>query len=630
MAAMGSVRCSWVVRSVAAVPLLLAPALARAQVSGTVVDKATLAPIEGAEVGVRADLAKTTTDAAGAFTLPNAAGADLVIAAGKKGYFNASVLVSSPASGVQIALPAVPQDDNDAYTFVTPSACSLCHPWQYATWASSPMAKAGLNTWVYDTYDGTGTPGGMGGFVYTRDSVHAGASPTSDCGACHQPEPWVESPFSGLGDRASPTPGMLHGISCEICHKLADIDETKVNFPGIYPGVVTLTRPNPGVVVEYGVLSDVDFVSPSIMRASFQPQLEAAACAACHQDKNDPDEDGDFEEDDGVISEPTYLEWLASPYADPASPLHETCAECHMPAFTNTTRVCEAVFPPIVRDPETIRSHTLKGTTPEYLENAVTVTMTAGIDGSAIAAEVTVVNDRTGHHVPTGVTVRNVILIVDAWREQDGLSLEALGKQRIHDLGGVGDPSKGYWAGLPGKLYAKHNLDADGNGPVFFSEATSILFDNRIAALASDVTSYAFALPQGGGRLHVRARLVYRRAFRALVDAKGWTQTGHGEVLEDLVAPDFGHLMGSAESIFDLPCDAGVCTADAGAGGTGGGVAGAGGAGGAVGSGGASSQPASISGCDCEAGASRRGGRAWAAGAALLALAAARRRARRA
>ena len=60
------------------------------------------------------------------------------------------------------------------------------------------------------------------------------------------------------------------------------------------------------------VLGDVPYGIDNTMKAAYQPQLSAAVCAACHQDKNDPDEDGDFEEANGVVSEPTYQEWLLS------------------------------------------------------------------------------------------------------------------------------------------------------------------------------------------------------------------------------------------------------------------------------------------------------------------------------
>jgi hypothetical protein len=45
------------------------------------------------------------------------------------------------------------------------------------------------------------------------------------------------------------------------------------------------------------------------------------------------------------------------------------------------------------------------------------------------------------------------------------------------------------------------------------------------------------------------ARLIYRKAFRFLVDAKGWTEDGHGQPLVDVIAPDFGHLMEFEEQV---------------------------------------------------------------------------------
>ena len=163
--------------------------------------------------------------------------------------------------------------------------------------------------------------------------------------------------------------------------------------------------------------------------------------------------------------------------------------------------------------------------------------------GATIDVNVSITNDRTGHHVPTGVTVRNMILLVEAHRVSDGLELTHLGNEVVHDLGGIGNPALGYYAGLPGKFYAKVNHDEHGNGPTFFTDATGIVFDNRIPALETDATQYSFASPSGGGVIRVRIRVIYRRAFRFLVDAKAWTEDGHGNPLEDVLPPYYGHLM---------------------------------------------------------------------------------------
>jgi hypothetical protein len=518
----------------------------RADISGTVLD-ASASPVAGAIVSVQATALRTTTAADGSFNLTVADGSDLVIVGAKKGLFNAGVIVDAPASAVVIVLDAVPQDDDPSYTPMPPSNCGACHPNQLQEWLNTPMADAGLNAWVHDIFSGTGTPGGMGGFVYLNDSIFAASNPASECAACHQPEVWMESPFSameGPTERGYPSTGVVHGIACDTCHKIADINVDNINYPGIFPGFGTLTRPQgPNYhQVQYGVLGDSDYSIPTVMRSSYQPQLISAVCGACHQDKNDIHEDHTF---DGVTSEPTYIEWLESPYSDPNSPHYASCVDCHMPP-SGETEASSVLFPPLIRDPQTIRSHTILGTTPQFLENAVELEMTAGQSGDSLEVDVMITNAHTGHHVPTGVTIRNMILLVEAWREDTGAPLISTSTQTVHELGGVGDPNQGYYAGQPGKYYSKVNHNAQGNGPTFFTDATGIQFDNRIPALGSDETHYQFALPAEGGVISVRARLIYRRSFRFLTDAKGWVEDGHGNPLADVSPPHFGHLMESS------------------------------------------------------------------------------------
>ncbi len=522
-------------------------AVAASDVTGVVRDETTGEPISGALVTLQASGIRSMTGADGTFSLSTGIGVDLVVVAAHKGYYNEPATVDAPGSGVEILLEAVPRENNVGYVLQSPEGCGSCHPDQLEQWRTAPMARAGTNTWVHDIYSGKATPGGMGGFVYLRDSIFAESNAASECASCHQPESWIQNPFSALRDpEQPPPPEVMHGISCEVCHKIADVDVTKINYPGIFPGAVDFTRPNDprSHQVEYGVLGDVDFEKDNKMRASYQPQLVAEACASCHQDANDPEEDHSFS---GVISEPTYLEWLASPYGDPDSASYKSCVDCHMPS-SGAEKVCNILSPALLRDPSTIRSHAIEGTTPRFLENAAELSIGTGIEGGRLIVDVDVSNSLTGHHVPTGVTVRNMILLVEAWRAEDGVPLVDTGGQTIHDLGGVGDPARGYYAGLPGKFYAKVNHDARGNGPTFFTDATGIQFDNRISALATDSTRYAFTLPADAGTLQVRARLIYRRAFRFLVDAKQWTENGHGEPLEDLAPPHFGHLMEQAES----------------------------------------------------------------------------------
>lgn len=525
-------------------------------VGGIVRDSSTLLPIENAVVTLQTTTTKTLTAIDGSFSLPLSSGTGLVIVGAHKGYWNASVTTDAPASGLEILLDPVPQDDNADYTFLLPETCAACHPNQKTEWDDSTMAKTGRNLWVHDLYNGSGTAGGMGGFVYTRDSIHAGVNPNAECASCHQPERWIANDFAGRlevqTDPTYPSAGTMHGISCETCHKIADVDETKVNFPGIFPPAVTFTRPDGNWQVQYGSLPDVDYHAPGLMRGSYQPQLLAEVCAACHQDNADPNNDHTFT---GLTSEPTYDEWNASAYSDPESPFFATCVTCHMPPSGNNT-LCSIV--PLVRDTEQVRSHAIEGSTPAFLENAVELTMQTQVVGEQLQVDVSIANTMVGHHVPTGVTVRNMILLVEAWTDGGDPLIDALphtGVQTVHNLGGVGDPAQGYYAGLPGKLYGKYTLDGMGQGPAFFTDAEVIVFDNRIPALATDDTSYAFNLPVGEGNVHVRARLIYRRAWRALVDVKNWTLDGHNRPLADIAAPHYGHLMEIAEDTIPFSVD---------------------------------------------------------------------------
>lgn len=529
-----------------AATLLAAITPARADLAGHVVDAQSGDPLAGAKVTVRG-VGEAITGADGAFTVAGGDGATVTVVAAHAGHFHGWTETSGPRTDLVLALDAVPVEDDPAYVFKSPLSCGNCHGEQLDDWDGSPMANAGRNTWVYDLYDGTGTPGGAGGFVYTRDAAQAEENPASECASCHQPLGWAASPYGALEPIGSGSSAVAHGVSCDLCHRIAEIDVSRPSFPGLWPGVVRLARPSSAMTpVQFGVLGDATFTQAMQMRPAYQPQLVADVCAACHQDKNDPDGDGDFEEDDGVISEPTYLEWKASAYADPESPSYATCVDCHMPPRDDLTSACTVAPPTPARAAGTIRSHRIEGTTAPFLENAVTLELDARVEAGAIVVDATITNDQTGHHVPTGVTIRNMILLVEAF-DMHGAPLASSGEQVIDDLGGVGDPAEGYWAGLPGKLYAKVPADREGHAPVFYTEAASLAWDNRIPAGERDTTHYAFALPEHAGPVQVTARVVYRRSFRAVVDAKGWTTDGHGAPLADVQAPDFGHVMERAE-----------------------------------------------------------------------------------
>jgi hypothetical protein len=175
------------------------------------------------------------------------------------------------------------------------------------------------------------------------------------------------------------------------------------------------------------------------------------------------------------------------------------------------------------RDPETIFSHQMPGAGDvTLLQNAVTMDVSAERRGGSIAVTVSITNDRTGHHVPTSSPLRHLILLVQA-TDANRIPLDQTSGPMVPEWGGQGDPAQGYYAGMPGTAYAKvlQELWTEVAPTGAYWNPTRVLSDNRIPAMGSDTTTYAFAAPDEGG-VGVDVRLVFRRAYIELMDQKGW------------------------------------------------------------------------------------------------------------
>jgi hypothetical protein len=156
------------------------------------------------------------------------------------------------------------------------------------------------------------------------------------------------------------------------------------------------------------------------------------------------------------------------------------------------------------------------------LQNALSLGVEAGSEAGEVRVEVSLVNDRTGHHVPTDSPLRQLILLVEAVDAQ-GEALTFLSGSTVPEWGGEGDPEQGYYAGLPGKGFAKILSERwTGVSPTgAYWNPTTIVSDNRIPAFGADESEYVFRTPAEGA-VEVRVRLLFRRAFMLLMDQKGW------------------------------------------------------------------------------------------------------------
>lgn len=533
-------------------------------VSGTVRDVSGQR-LAGATVRIKATEVAGGTDAAGRFTLIGFIPAFRVrVTAWKDGYYvgGASAWPWDPTVDVMLSPYAVP--DNADYTWIAPAVetrsainegfihtgldladlvsfkraflpladrlilgCRDCHGRAiYDQWAGSAHALGAGNPRFLTMYNGTDMAGNRspptrrgysrdyGSFPLRNDPRKPYYGPgykldfpptAGNCAACHLPGAALEAPY---GTDPNQVTGVdAQGSHCDFCHKIADVKldsdtgRPYENMPGNLS--IELMRPQAGHQLFFGPYDDVDVGPDTYLPLTKKSEI----CAPCH--------DARFW---GVPIYASFAEWLTSPY--PAE--GKTCQRCHMQPDGVTTN-----FAPgrggLERDPQTIPTHRFPGAADQtLLQNAVTMDVAAERQDEQVTVMVTITNDKTGHHVPTDSPLRQMILLVWA-TDARGHPLPLLDGSTVPEWGGIGDPDEGYYAGVPGKGFAKILEERwTGVSPTgAYWNPTRIVSDNRLAALSTDSSRYVFAAPETGA-IRVEVTLLFRRAFIELMDQKGW------------------------------------------------------------------------------------------------------------
>jgi hypothetical protein len=529
-------------------------------ISGVVIDSS--GPAAGAIVQLQGTPNRTETGPDGTFTLSGIEGtAPALVTAWSAGHYIGWTTLDPELpvwenGDIQITLNPLPQVDNHEYNWfsaegVSGSAgCGLCHR-EYEEWRADQHAQSAVNHRFLTMYTGRDVHGEIGqpiqygsnglplppdpdlpytgpGFVPDNPGGRAG-----NCTTCHVPMvsrlpndqncSWSGCHTSLTIERAGTflaMPGTplsargpaLEGISCEFCHKIGDViidPETNLPMPDM-PGILSVRLYRPMTEddqVFFGNLVDVkgqDSYLPLISESRF--------CASCH-----------FGVFGGVMGVGTmtggiavynsYGEWLDSPYSDPDT--GQTCQDCHMPASEHNWFVYEERGG-ITRDYAVLHNHTMTGpSSGDLLQNSVTMESSARRDGDQLQVEVSITNDKTGHHVPTDQVMRSMILVVEA--------LDANNRPLELRAGPVNPEFSGDYGGLPGKTFALVLRDKwTGEAPTTaFWREIELVEDTRLAALATDTTSYTFVAPADTA-ITVNVRLLYRRAFYDLMQQKGW------------------------------------------------------------------------------------------------------------
>lgn len=501
-------------------------------------------PIPGARVHLQADPESPValTDASGNFVLDvTFAGTARVTAAVA---YDAAAAVNFTTGGVltvdgtdiEIRLAEVPTVSNTDYFPIkaaVPGGCGDCHGGQLAEWSGSAHSRAATDSWVRDLYSGDGTSGGSAGYVF-RD-VHPEA--TGFCATCHAPVAEAQAPGTIFLDEVL-DPAALEGVTCSACHQL---DHFSDNTSALH----LLGDPQPGATYRFpldgvggvathdyvwGPLDDVDY---PFMRASHAPVFATSlVCASCHEYENP---------ETGIPGQTTYSEWLASSFAV-AGPDFRSCQDCHMPTAAEDGPIADPVVGTAPQRPaEQRHAHTFASVTAPGLAESLDLTASASMLGGDLWVGVSLENLGLGHSFPTGISLRNAILRVEATHE--GVAMDQLAGPTIpwwadDDVDGR---QEGDLAGFPGMGFAKV-LGGDINGqvtePVIFFDADYVASDSTLPADATAQGELLFDLPTDvdpGDTLEVRVTLLYRRAWRALAVTKGWTETPSGGPIELLV-----------------------------------------------------------------------------------------------
>lgn len=520
------------------------PALKTNEISGTVLDQH--GPITGGVLRAQTTEISTSADDAGRFTLTDLPSDETVfVTAWYPGYYIVGV-EASPGDDVEIHLHPHTHKDNPDYEWLPSQfhsgqgenqGCAECHSavdtdldftLPFDEWLLDAHSQSATNPRFLTMYLGqdiSGNQSPMTRYRYSRDygSIPLRPDPTKpyygpgykldfpetagNCATCHTPLTAVNDAY-GV-DPTSLTGVALEGISCDLCHKIWDVrldPASGLPYPNM-PGVLSYTfhRPPEGHQFFAGPLDDVapgeDTLVPLYQKSEY--------CASCH-----------FCVFWDTVIYNSFGEWLESPYSDPET--GQVCQDCHMPPL-GVTQFATTEAGGLTRDPATIFSHRMPGAADkELIQNALTMNVDAHREDDKIIVEVELINDKTGHHIPTDSPLRNLILLVQATNENVE-ALEQVDGPTVPDWGGVGDSAEGYYAGLPGKGYAKilQEMWTEVTPTGAYWNPTKVVSDNRLAAFESDASSYTFTV-DGDGKITVTVTLLYRRAFVELMAQKGW------------------------------------------------------------------------------------------------------------
>lgn len=278
---------------------------------------------------------------------------------------------------------------------------------------------------MYDEWEVSAHAKAMTSPLFKAAHADAQKTKTDDCLRCHAP----------LVAEIPEDPVATEGITCDVCHTLRDVKPTPAGSD------FKLAIDD---MIKFGPRCDLK--DHYFHRMGCSPEHDTSqVCAACH-----------WWEKNGVPIFTEYADWKAGPAAPTA------CQECHMPK----SKAVIAQGSP-VRDG--VPHHGLLGFATDLRKRALELTASRTADGIDVALR----NVNGGHHVPSGLPERRIVVTVK-----------------------VGDA-------VQSQEFGRVLVDASGS-EVPFWRATKVGSDTRIA---SGATAHAtFAVPAGPADVTVAYR----------------------------------------------------------------------------------------------------------------------------
>ena len=501
-------------------------------------------PVENARVRIAGEEDFTLTDRQGYYELQSAyiPGSRLIVTAGKEGWFNNGQLTNRSGLVRDIFLNPVFLNDHPGYRFISPVTCSRCHVNLTRYYDQSKMAHTTSNPKVLDMYYGTDAllrPGiGPG---YRLDN------PTSDgnCTTCHAPSVAGNVPYSqDLTDVLRSPRTEWDGISCDYCHKIRNVIKDKTKPSGT---AAVQERQSPARGNSILVFGPYDDVSAPPMAASYNPVFDQGKfCSVCHNHfkKLEKDKTWDagkvysaselngfgLEDNTTLPIQTTYREWKQWQDQLPADDSNKgkKCQDCHMSwrkemlpydnyVVDGSARNMWGTY----RSPNNIRPHHFDGGTETQLKTALSLELEGEIVGNKLSINAYITNTNGGHWVPTGETMRSVMLLLKV-TDSSGKTLKLIEGSRLPDWSGTGDIAAGNYARLPGAVFARVLGDDNGNLNVPFWNATRVVSDTRIRPKKTVTLKFEYALDDPADEPTAEASLIYRPAIKLLAEVKNW------------------------------------------------------------------------------------------------------------